>query len=114
MQSSGVAGDRQVVNRRCRMCEWEGELIETGENDPDCPWCHAPTRRVREVAVTDRRRSTASRHAAALGRLGGLKGGRARAEALTPERRREIARAAARARWSRRTRPRGSGRGPAG
>ena len=32
-------------------------------------------------------------------RNGGLKGGKARAEALTPERRSEIARAAARVRW---------------
>ena len=37
--------------------------------------------------------------AVALGRLGGKKGGRARAEKLTPERRREIARNAAKARW---------------
>jgi len=35
----------------------------------------------------------------ALGRLGGLKGGKARAERLTPERRVEIARKAAQARW---------------
>ena len=35
-----------------------------------------------------------------LGRRGGLKGGRARANALSAERRREIARAAAAARWS--------------
>jgi len=35
-----------------------------------------------------------------LARAGGLKGGKARAEALTPEERREIAREAARARWS--------------
>jgi len=35
----------------------------------------------------------------ALGRLGGLKGGRARAEKLSPRRRREIARRAAFARW---------------
>jgi hypothetical protein len=35
------------------------------------------------------------------GRSGGLKGGRARAERLTPERRSEIARAAAEARWKR-------------
>jgi hypothetical protein len=35
-----------------------------------------------------------------LGRQGGLKGGRARAEKLTPERRSEIARKAAQARWS--------------
>lgn len=37
--------------------------------------------------------------AVALGRLGGLKGGPARAEALTPERRSEIARMAAQKRW---------------
>jgi hypothetical protein len=35
-----------------------------------------------------------------LGRRGGLKGGRARAEKMTPERRTEIARTAAAARWS--------------
>ena len=40
-------------------------------------------------------------HAAALGRLGGLKGGRARAARLTAEERSEIARTAARARWKR-------------
>jgi len=37
--------------------------------------------------------------AVALGRLGGLKGGRARAEKLTPERRKEIAQKAAKKRW---------------
>lgn len=37
--------------------------------------------------------------AVALGRLGGKKGGKARAEKLSPERRREIARKAAEARW---------------
>jgi len=39
-------------------------------------------------------------HAVALGRLGGLKGGRARTEKLTPEQRREIARKAAQTRWA--------------
>jgi len=34
-----------------------------------------------------------------LGRLGGLKGGKARAESLTAKRRKEIALAAAKARW---------------
>ena len=38
--------------------------------------------------------------AVALGRLGGLKGGKARARKLTPEKRREIAQKAAKARWS--------------
>lgn len=37
--------------------------------------------------------------AVALGRLGGLKGGKARKEKLSPKRRAEIARAAAAARW---------------
>lgn len=40
-------------------------------------------------------------HAVALGRLGGQKGGRARAEKLTSERRAEIAKKAAAARWGR-------------
>ena len=38
-------------------------------------------------------------HAVALGRLGGLKGGKARAKKLSAKRRREIARDAARVRW---------------
>ena len=37
--------------------------------------------------------------AVALGRLGGLKGGKARAESLTPSKRSEIAKKAAAARW---------------
>lgn len=37
--------------------------------------------------------------AVALGRLGGMKGGKARAAKLTPEQRAEIAKKAARARW---------------
>ena len=39
-------------------------------------------------------------HAVALGRLGGLKGGKARFEKLTPEQRKEIAQKAAHARWA--------------
>jgi hypothetical protein len=37
--------------------------------------------------------------AVSLGRLGGLKGGKARADKLTPEKRQEIARKAAAKRW---------------
>lgn len=37
--------------------------------------------------------------AVALGKLGGLKGGKARANSLTPERRAEIAKKAAEKRW---------------
>jgi len=39
-------------------------------------------------------------NAVALGRLGGLKGGKARLEKLTPEQRSEIARKGAKARWA--------------
>lgn len=38
-------------------------------------------------------------HAVSLGRLGGRKGGKARAAKLTPKRRSEIARKAAMVRW---------------
>ena len=38
--------------------------------------------------------------AVALGRRGGLKGGRARADSLTPEQRKQIAQDAARRRWA--------------
>jgi hypothetical protein len=38
--------------------------------------------------------------AVALGRLGGLKGGKARAEKLSPKKRSQIARKAAKVRWS--------------
>jgi len=41
--------------------------------------------------------------AVALGRLGGQKGGKARAAKLSPKKRSEIARKAAQARWSRET-----------
>lgn len=51
-----------------------------------------------EQAKPEREKNPA---AVALGRLGGLKGGKARAEKLTPEQRKEIARKAAEARWGR-------------
>ncbi len=49
--------------------------------------------------------------ASEFARSGGLKGGRARAKALTPERRREIALKAAKTRWGKRI---GSKRRPKG
>jgi hypothetical protein len=48
---------------------------------------------------------TKNPHAVALGRLGGQKGGKARAEKLTPEQRSEIARKAVQARWAKRSKP---------
>jgi hypothetical protein len=49
--------------------------------------------------VPDASADTRDPAAVELGRRGGLKGGKARAGALTPERRAEIARAAGEARW---------------
>lgn len=43
--------------------------------------------------------------AVALGRLGGLKGGKARAEKLSAKRRKEIAKKAAKARWKKKKEP---------
>lgn len=52
-----------------------------------------------DIPTTTEEQDTKNPNAVALGRLGGLIGGKARAEKLTPERRKEIARKAARARW---------------
>jgi hypothetical protein len=46
-------------------------------------------------------RGTKNPAAVALGRLGGLKGGKARADSLTPAKRAQIAKKAAKARWKR-------------
>lgn len=53
---------------------------------------------------TERIENEKNPHAVALGRLGGLKGGRARAEKLTAARRKEIAKNAAEKRWTGSTR----------
>lgn len=87
------------VRRRCLVCDAEAELTEPSDTDeigPLCNVCHAPTER---LTVLEEIAHPPNPHAAALGRLGGLKGGPARAHALTARRRREIARAAALARW---------------
>lgn len=94
-----------AVLRRCEVCEWQGAVIEEAGADPDCPWCHGPTRRAATLARSTRAvAGEKNPHAAALGRLGGLKGGRARARALSPARRRRIASQAAKARWARKKR----------
>jgi hypothetical protein len=91
------------VIRRCLVCDAETTTWEQEHAEPigsPCAACHAPTERIQVLA--QRVRATAPNpHAAALGRLGGLKGGPARATVLSPERRREIARRAALKRWSR-------------
>lgn len=54
-------------------------------------------------AITDQEDIGKNPAAVALGRLGGLKGGKARAEKLSAKRRKEIAQYAANARWSKKS-----------
>jgi hypothetical protein len=79
--------------------EWVGscpELPSLSWLDPDESKALAGiTRLVRDVAAGK------DPAAVALGRKGGLKGGKARAEKLTPEQRSRIAKKAADTRWSR-------------
>ena len=90
-----------TVRRRCLVCDFLEERVEPEDTDligPPCTRCQAPSERVEVLA----RRAVPHQpnpHAAALGRLGGLKGGPARAAALSARRRRAIAKEAARARW---------------
>jgi hypothetical protein len=93
-------GALRLVERVCAVCDWSRRAVEPTADAPDCPLCHAPTKVAHEewlVPVAEVRAQAREN-----GRVGGLKGGRVRAERLTRQRRREIARAAAAARWHRR------------
>lgn len=57
------------------------------------------TGQVKDKAVNSPTPDEMRRVMSALGRTGGLKGGKARAESLTPKKRSEIAKKAAAARW---------------
>ena len=65
-----------------------------------------PKRDINQIAANIVQKTTDSGKnsaAVALGRLGGLKGGKARARSLTAEQRSEIARKAAAKRWTSKT-----------
>ena len=83
-----ILGD--VLGRLSEHLAFETSLLRLGEATSE------------PAAGDDSEPTAEERHQAAvlLGRKGGQKGGKARAAKLTPERRREIARKAARARWS--------------
>lgn len=53
-----------------------------------------------DLSMEDKKELDKNPHAVALGRLGGLKGGKARADKLTKKQRIEIAKKAAKARWN--------------
>jgi hypothetical protein len=57
------------------------------------------TGRVEDRAPTRLEDASKDQAAVSLGRRGGLKGGRARADSLTPAQRKKIAQAAAKKRW---------------
>src|SRR5438552_7270998 len=90
----------QLVRRRCRVCDWESVQIEPPGASPPCPWCHAPTAgTVLLEQIAGLGSSGKNPYAAALGRLGGRKGGIARVKRVTARQRRLVAQKAARARW---------------
>jgi len=60
---------------------------------------HAVVEAATDESEQPEKPDTRNPHAVALGTLGGRKGGKARAEKLTPEQRKEIAQIAAMARW---------------
>ena len=66
------------------------------KRDPNQLAAHIVAKATGTKPAKKRRKNPA---AVALGRKGGLKGGKARAAKLTPEQRREIAQKAAQARW---------------
>ena len=69
---------RNLVQRRCRVCEWDGEQLEVPGADPDCPWCHGPTEALQVLPlpggiVVSGLPPAKNPFAAALGRLGAKK-----------------------------------------
>ncbi|HEY3277958.1 MAG TPA: hypothetical protein VGJ94_15175 [Syntrophorhabdaceae bacterium] len=68
------------------------EVVRMATEEEKPPEPEQPTEPVKE-------RSPISAYLAEIGRKGGLKGGKARAEKLTPEKRKEIAKKAAEKRW---------------
>lgn len=64
-----------------------------------CQIAHAVMEAATDESEPVEEPDTRNPHAVALGTLGGRKGGKARADKLTPERKKEIAQKAAKARW---------------
>ena len=67
------------------------EIVRLSTEEPESP-AESPPKPPKE-------RSLISEYLAEIGRKGGLRGGKARADKLTPERRKEIAQNAAKKRW---------------
>ena len=77
-----------TAERRCLVCDFVEDVRELETTDAigsPCSRCRAPSER---TAILARHLADPNPHAAALGRLGGLKGGPARAASLSARRRR--------------------------
>jgi len=74
--------------------------INSKVKHPDfCQLAYAVVQAATDESEPVEESTTKNPHAVALGRLGGLKGGKARADKLTAKRRKEIAEKAAQTRW---------------
>ena len=82
-----------------RLCYALGMKKITGKHMDFCQIAHSVVEAATDESEPVEQPDTRNPHAVALGALGGQKGGRARAEKLTPEQRKEIAKIAAAARW---------------
>jgi hypothetical protein len=97
----GWASPRPVCPRICPDFQPDSK----SQKGSDFNACHtiflAPAVRLWHSSLMPRRSSIGTKNpaAVALGKLGGKKGGKARAAKLTPERRKAIAQKAAQARW---------------
>ncbi len=87
------------------VCLWHSEYMPTRsskrkETDPNVIAFLTVQRATGQLPAEPPTQDTRNPHAVALGKLGGAKGGKARAAKLSAKKRAEIARRAARARWS--------------
>lgn len=71
--------------------------ISTEEDEQ--PQAPIPTKEESSKEEKSTEKSAIQKYLAEIGRKGGLKGGKARADKLTPEQRKEIAKKAANSRW---------------
>jgi hypothetical protein len=74
------------------------EIVRLSTEEPEEP--DTPAEPAPATEEPKKERSAISEYLAAIGRKGGLKGGRVRSERLTPEKRKEIALKAAKVRWN--------------
>lgn len=76
------------------------EIVNLSTEEEEQPQEPTPTKEERATEEQHSEKTAIQQYLAEIGRKGGLKGGKARADKLTPEQRKEIAKKAAKSRWS--------------